>query len=171
MNSLDNLRIEPLGDHDRSKFACGHPALDEWFRLRAGQDQHRSVSRVFLAVDDVLGVVGFFTLSSFAIIPDELPVAISRKLPRYQVIPATLIGRFATDRRVQGKGVGRLLIAEAIRRVLDVATSVAVFAIVIDAKDETAAEFYKRVAFQAFPQQPMRLYLLASTAADGLRSA
>lgn len=161
--------IEPLGSHhDRTAFACGQPDLDGWFQRRAGQDQKRDVARVFVAVDDDLGAVGFYSLSSYTLAIVDLPEAIAKKLPRYEAIPAALIGRLARDVRVRGRGVGELLLADAVRRVLGVARSLAVFAIVVDAKDEAAAEFYRRFGFRAFPTRPLRLLMPTSVAAAAL---
>jgi GNAT superfamily N-acetyltransferase len=160
------VAIEPLGKHhDRASFSCGQPDLDAWFRLRAGQDEKRNVARVFVAVDAELGVVGFYSLSSLSLSLTSLPAEIAHKLPRYDAVPAALIGRLARDLRVRGKGVGELLLADAIRRILGAGRSIAVFAIVVDAKDQPAVDFYQAFGFRAFPLQPKRLFLLTATAA------
>jgi len=96
---------------------------------------------VFVAVDSELGVVGFYSLSSFMLEFRDLPEVLARKLPRYDAVPAALIGQLARDNRVRGKGVGELLVADAVRRILGAARSLAVFAIMVDAKDERAATF------------------------------
>lgn len=164
------LIFEPLGpQHDRSAFSCGRDDLDDWFRRRAGQDQRRDLARVFVAVDPDAGVVGFYSLSAFTLALDQLPQALSRKLPRYDAIPAALIGRLARDERVRGKGVGDLLVADAVWRILDTARSLAVFAIVVDAADEQAAAFYASFGFQPFPLHPQRLFLTVATAASAKR--
>lgn len=161
--------LERLGtQHDRSKFSCGQAELDDWFRRRAGRDERRNIARVFVAVDSELGVVGFYSLSSFKLEFDDLPDEIARKLPRYNGVPAALIGRLARDIRVRGKGVGELLAADAVRRILSAAQSLAVFAIVVDAKDEHAATFYEGFGFRRFPLRPNRLFLLASSAVKAL---
>ena len=161
--------IEALGKHhDRAGFSCGQPDLDEWFRLRASQDEKRNIARVFVAVTAELGVVGFYSLSSLSLSLEHLPEQVARKLPRYDAIPAALIGRLARDERVRGQGVGELLLADAIKRVLGVGRSIAVFAIVVDAKDERAVAFYEAFGFRPFPLRPNRLFLLSSTAAAGL---
>ena len=163
------IKIEPLGKHhDRSSFNCGQPDLDSWFRLRASQDEKRNIARVFVAVADDLGVVGFYSLSSLSLSLDHLPEQVAHKLPRYDAIPAALIGRLARDERVRGQGVGELLLADAISRVLGAGRSIAVFAIVVDAKDERAVGFYQTFGFQPFPLRPNRLFLLTATAASGL---
>jgi ribosomal protein S18 acetylase RimI-like enzyme len=161
-----SLVIEPLGKHHaRGGFSCGQPDLDAWFRFRASQDEKRNVARVFVAVDTELGVVGFYSLSSLSLSLEDLPEDIARKLPRYDAIPAALIGRLARDERVRGRGVGELLLANAIRRILGAGRILAVFAIVVDAKDERASDFYKAFGFQPFPLRPQRLFLPAATAA------
>jgi GNAT superfamily N-acetyltransferase len=160
------VAIEPLGkQHDRAGFSCGQAELDAWFRRRASQDERRNLARVFVAVDDALGVIGFYSLSSFTLSLETLPEEIARKLPRYDAIPAALIGRLARDERARGRGVGQLLLADAIRRILSVGRTLAVFAIVVDAKDEQAGRFYEGFGFRTFPLLPRRLFLLASTAA------
>lgn len=163
------LVIEPLGKHhDRAGFSCGQPDLDRWFRLQASQDEKRNVARVFVAADTELGVVGFYSLSSLSLSLEHLPEEVAHRLPRYDAIPAALIGRLARDERVRGQGVGELLLADAIQRILGAGRSIAVFAIVVDAKDERAAAFYKAFGFRAFPLRPKRLFLLTATAAAGL---
>lgn len=165
------IKIEPLGKHSRAAFSCGQPDLDDWFRNRASQDERRNVSRVFVAVDDALEVVGFYTLSSFKFALDDLPEPIARKLPRYPDIPAALIGRLARDNRMRGTGLGGVLLADAVRRVLGAGRSMAVFAIVVDAKDDDAVAFYKGFGFSPFPTRPRRLFLLASIAAQAFTEA
>lgn len=161
--------FEPLGkQHDRSKFACGQTELDEWFRRRADQDERRNIARVFVAVDSDLGVVGFYSLSTFKLDFDDLPEELARKLPRYDGIPAALIGRLARDRSVRGKGIGELLVADAVRRILTAAQSLAIFAIIVEAKDERAVVFYEGLGFRRFPLRPNRLFLLASSATAAL---
>jgi len=160
------LTFEPLASrHDRSHFACGRPQLDDWFRRGAGQDERRNLARVFVAADDALGVVGFYSLSTFTLSLPDLPQEIAQKLPRYDAIPAALIGRLARDERVRGQGVGELLLADAVRRVLGASKTLAVFAIVVEAKDEKATTFYEGFGFQPFPLRQNRLFLLTSSAA------
>jgi hypothetical protein len=159
------LFIAPLGKlHDRAAFSCGRPDLDDWFRRQASQDEKRNIARVFVAVD-AIGVVGFYSLSSFTLALDDLPPELSGKLPRHDIIPVALIGRLARDERVRGQRIGELLLADAVRRILGAAKSLAVFAIVVDAKDERAANFYLEFGFRAFPTSPHRLFLLTSSAA------
>jgi GNAT superfamily N-acetyltransferase len=163
--------IEPLGKHDRTAFLCRVAALDDWFRLRAGQDEKRNVARVFVVIDDQRGIVGFYSLSSFTFTIADLPPEHAKSLPRYNVIPAALIGRLARDERVRGEGVGGLLLADAIRRVIGASRSLAVFAIVVEAMDEKAAAFYREFGFAPFPNRPLRLFMPAAEAAEAISRA
>ena len=163
--------IQPLDKHDRAAFSCGVTSLDDWFRVRASQDERRNVARVFVAIDDRFGVVGFYSLGSFALSIPDLPEAYAKRLPRYDLIPAALIGRLARDQRVRGEGVGDLLLADAVRRILGAARTLAVFAIVVDALDERAAAFYRDFGFLPFPSRPLRLFISVSDALEALARA
>lgn len=160
------LTIAPLAKaHDRKAFGCGQAELDDWFTRRAGQDERRNLARVFVALDPALGVVGFYSLSAFTLALEDLPEELAGKLPRYDAIPAALVGRLARDLRVRGQGVGELLLADAVQRILGVGENLAVFAILVDAKDDAARTFYESLGFRPFPSRPNRLFLLSSTAA------
>ncbi|MCU1278463.1 MAG: GCN5-related N-acetyltransferase [bacterium] len=168
------LVFEPLHKkHDRTSFSSGQPALDDWFRKRASQDEKRQIARVFVAVDRdrANAVAGFYSLSAFTFALDSLPDDLARKLPRYDAIPASLIGRLARAETVRGKGVGELLLADAIKRILVASESIAVYAIVVAAKDEAAGRFYRSFGFIPFPDTPARLFLLTSTARAALAAS
>jgi len=153
---LAAIRIEPLGPgHDRSAFSCGVPVLDRYLREQAGQDARRRVAAPFVASTDGMKVLGFYTLSATSIQLAEIPVALAKKLPRYPRLPATLLGRLATDLSARGVGLGRLLLVDAIARA--VRSEIASFALMLDAKDETAASFYERESFIRLPGTPIRL--------------
>lgn len=150
--------------HHRSAFRSGDAALDDWFHKRAGQDDRRNVARVFVGLDGDT-IAGFYSLSAFSLRLATMPDELSAKLPRYDAIPAALIGRLARDERYRGKRVGELLLIDAIRRALFASNNLAIHAIVVDAKDARASEFYRTYGFQAFPLNPERLFVTAAKAA------
>jgi GNAT superfamily N-acetyltransferase len=165
------VRFEVLrASHDRTRFSCGNPSLDEWFRTRASQDQRRHIAQVFVALDGER-IVGFYSLSMFTIALDTLPPALVKKLPRYEAIPAAMIGRLARAETERGTGIGDLLIADAIKRVLGAADAVAAYAIVVDAKDDRSKRFYESYGFIPFVSRPRRLFLPTATARAALDSA
>jgi GNAT superfamily N-acetyltransferase len=163
--------IEPLGKRNRAAFSCRVAALDNWFHLRAGQDEKRNVARVFVAIDDQRRIVGFYSLSSFTLAITDLAPEYAKHLPRYDLIPAALIGRLARDQRVRGEGVGGLLLADAVHRVIGASHLLAVFAIVVEATDEKAAAFYRDFGFAPFPSRPLRLFMPVSEAAEAVSRA
>lgn len=101
-------------------------------------------------------IAGYYTLSATSVQLGELPAQTVRKLPRYPLVPATLLGRLAVDRRQQGKGYGRFLLGDALHRAAR--SEIASFAVIVDAKDESARRFYERESFLPFPDQPMKLF-------------
>lgn len=153
----EKLRVEALTtEHDRSRFESGVEALDRYLRNQAGKDARKNMAAPFVLVlpDGTIG--GYYTLSSTSVQLGELPARTVRKLPRYPLVPATLLGRLAVDRRQQGKGYGRFLLADALYRAAR--SEVASFAVIVDAKDDTARGFYERESFLPFPDQPMKLF-------------
>jgi len=80
------------------------------------------------------------------------------------LIPAALIGRLARHERLLGQGLGELLVADAVRRIVTAETAVAAWAIVVDAKHEAASRFYRRLGFEPFPSRPLRLFMTLTNA-------
>jgi ribosomal protein S18 acetylase RimI-like enzyme len=151
-------RIEPLTDHhDRAGFRCGVDALDRYFLTQAGQDTRRRVASCFVLVADGKTISGYFTLSATNIALTDLPQAVAKKLPRYPVLPATLMGRLAIDERCRGEGLGGLLLLDAFNRALR--SEIATFAFVVDPKDERAQAFYTRYRFLPLQNSSRRMFL------------
>ncbi len=152
-----SLRVEALGPHhNRSSFDSGVEALDRYLRTQAGQEACKNIAAPFVLVLPDGAIGGYYTLSSTAVKLSELPADVTRRLPRYPLVPATLLGRLAVDLRYRAKGFGRFLLADALHRA--VRSEIASFAVVVDAKDEAARRFYERESFLPLLDQPMRLY-------------
>ena len=150
-------RIELLGTtHDRTGFVCGKDALDSYFQRQITQDARRHLATPFVMImpDGMIG--GFYTLSSTALRLVELPDDIAKRLPRYQLIPATLIGRLALDRRCHGQGWGSFLLLDALYRCT--LSDIASFAVIVDAIDDEARRFYLHASFLPLPDLPYRLF-------------
>jgi predicted GNAT family N-acyltransferase len=152
--------IEPLGpDQDRDGFDCGVSAQNIYLHRQASQDVRRRVAQVFVALDaNGNSVIGYYTLSAASIDRAELPPETAKRLPHYPV-PAAILGRLAVERTCQGQRLGEFLLLDALRRVLRVSSALAVHAVVVDAKDEAATQFYGRYGFRAFPGKPLRLFM------------
>jgi GNAT superfamily N-acetyltransferase len=125
-------------------------------RSQAEQDARKNVAAPFVLLLPDGAIGGYYTLSATGVKLTEFPVDIARKLPRYPLIPATLLGRLAVDQTCQGRGYGRFLLADALFRA--VRSEIASFAVVVDAKDDDARRFYERESFLPFPDQPQRLF-------------
>lgn len=145
-----------MSSHDRSGFESGVEPLDRYLRTQASQDARKNMAAPFVLLLADGTIAGYYTLSSTSVQLAELPAQTVRKLPRYPLVPATLLGRLAVDRRHQGKGYGRFLMADALYRA--VRSEIASFAVIVDAKDESARRFYERESFLPFPDQPMKLF-------------
>lgn len=163
----DQFRIEPLGpSHDRGAFACGNEALDRYLHAQAGQDARRKVAAVFVLHDTEANLVaGYYTLSATSVDPTDLPAELVKKLPRYPVLPAVLLGRLAVDARYRGRRFGELLLLDALRRAEAHSAEVAAMAVVVDAIDDAARGFYERYGFVRFEDEPYRLFLPMATIA------
>ncbi len=153
------FRIEPLsGDHDRSRFSSGSAALDRYFREQASQDIKRRIASCFVAVSvETKEVAGFYTLTAASIALETLGAELIRKLPRYPVVPAALLGRLAVAGNYQGKGLGGVLLGDAALRVAR--AELGVFAMLVDAKDAAAQRFYEHYGFTLLPGEERRLCL------------
>lgn len=152
------LRIELLGGaHRRDGFDCGHDALNEFLWRMAGQQQRRGFGKTYVALaDSGTDVIGFVTVSVGQVEARALPAPL--KLPRHPV-PMLRIGRLAVDQRHRGKGVGQDLLVFALRLALEFAERVGLYAVVVDAKDTQAAEFYRRLHFEPTLDDALCLFL------------
>lgn len=139
--------VELLGSQDRSAFTCGVVPLDRYFHAQVGQDVRRRVTACYVAIEAVTGEIGgYYTLSASEVLLADLSPELARKLPRYPEVPVARLGRLAVDRKHQGRKLGAALLLNAAARAAR--SEIAVFALVVDAKDEQAAAFYCHHGFQ-----------------------
>ena len=160
-----DVRLEGLGaQHERTRFTCGVAALDEYFRTQATQDARRRASACYVAVQhETNAVAGYYTLAAASVPLTDLPESLSKRLPRYPSVPVARVGRLAIDLSFQGRKLGGALLADA--ALLALRSEVAVFALVVDAKDDAAVAFYRHHGFEMYGGQPKQLIVpLASFA-------
>ncbi len=156
------LKIEPLDSrrHVRSDFCCGKDSLDNYICKQASQDFKRRVSTVFVLIDNPkFNVLAYYTLSSYTVDITALDEDFAKRLPRYPQLPTTLLGRLAVDNKQKGKRFGELMLVDALRRSLNASAQIASLAVIAEALDERALDFYIKYGFQQFRQTPMKLYL------------
>lgn len=162
------FRFAPLGaEHNRDSFDCGEEALDRYFRAQATQDVRRRIANCFVATDSATAAVaGYYTIAAAGVPFLELPSEVSKRLPRYPSLAAIRIGRLAVHRSFQGRGLGELLLMDAMRRSMKIPP--AVYAVVVDAKNDRAIAFYQKYGFRLFNSQPRTLFLPMATAEKAL---
>lgn len=113
------LSIEPLdsSQHNRAAFCCGKASLDRYLRTQTSQDVKNRVATVFVLVDPPnTDILAYYTLSSYTVEAVELDNALAKKLPRYPLLPATLLVRLAVNANYQRKGFGALVLMDALKR-------------------------------------------------------
>lgn len=165
------FRFDVLGEgHHRKEFRCGDDALDRYFQTQVTQDIRRRIANCFVVVETGGGAVAaYYTLSAASIPLIDLPPEDAKRLPRYPTLPAVRIGRLAVDRRFQRRGLGELLLMNAVHRTMqDVA---AAFALLVDANNDAAVVFYEKYGIRAVAGRPRTLFLPLATAQKSLLQA
>lgn len=147
--------------HDRAAFLSDSETLNRYLRDQATQDIRRRVAACFVALADRQRIAGYYTLASASLLLADLPAGIGKKLPRYPTVPAVRMGRLAVDQAFKGQGLGGALLADALDRAAR--AEIAAFAMVVDAKNEAAAAFYRHHGFIALPDSPLTLFLPLAT--------
>lgn len=154
------MRILPLtGNHDRQSLDCGRQELNDWLRQVARQHQDKGLSRTFVAIRDEepARICGYYALTLAELENRHLPAAWCKKLPRR--IPGVRLGRLAVDKAFQGKGLGGMLLVDALTRTRRIVTEAGGIGLFVDALDEQAAGYYRYFGFQAAPDNPLLLFL------------
>jgi GNAT superfamily N-acetyltransferase len=155
--------VAPLdAAHERSAFHSGSEPLDRYLREQVSQDIRRRVAACLVALADAQHIAAYYTLASASLMLAELPASSGKKLPRYPTVPAVRMGRLAVDLAFKGQGLGGALLADALERATH--PGIAAHALMADAKDDQAADFYRHHGFIALPDSPLTLFLPLATA-------
>ncbi len=161
--SKAGFQVIPLeAIHNRAIFNCGSEPLDIYFRQQVTQDIRRRVTACFVALTSEQAVAGYYTLASTSVPLTGLPARTAKKLPRYPLVPAVRMGRLAIDERFKGQGLGGALLADALHRAF--VSDIAAYAMLVDAKDDEAAAFYRHHGFIPLLDTPLSLFLPLATA-------
>jgi predicted GNAT family N-acyltransferase len=158
---ISPIRIELLdrNRHDRAGFDCGVPSLNSYLQRQASQDVDKRAAVVYVAVIEPPMIVGYYTLSQYSIEITKLQESMAKKLARYPVVSATLLGRLAVIGALKGQRLGETLLFDALRRSLAQSAYIASAGVVVDAKDERAAGFYRRYGFIPIFDADLRFFL------------
>lgn len=164
-----DYRLEPLDAHrhDRGAFVCGVESLDLYLKTLATQDMRRKANAVFVLTANAAPgkIIGYFTLCAFSLDQASVPEAARQRIPRHPMVSATLIGRLAVAQSEQGRGVGSLLLARALRKAWENAAQVGSCMVIVDAIDDAAENFYRAHGFIKLPDT-RRLILPMQTIGD-----
>jgi GNAT superfamily N-acetyltransferase len=157
---------EPLhSSHDLSSFACGEPALDDWLKRRARQNQDAGASRTYVVTSGTK-VAGYYALAVGAVDHASAPGRIRRNMPN--PVPVMVIGRLAVDTAFHGRGIGPALLRDAILRTLQAAEIAGIRAILVHAISDNAKRFYLKHGFAESPIDPMTLMIGVAEATASL---
>ncbi|MBN2680343.1 GNAT family N-acetyltransferase [Acidithiobacillus montserratensis] len=147
------------GSLDRQTFDCGRESLNVWLQQVAGQHQEKGLSRTFVAIheSEPTRICGYYALTLAELDNRHLPEPWRKKLPRR--IPGVRLGRLAVDRQYQGRGLGDLLLVDAMTRAQRIHADAGGVGLFVDALDEEAAGYYRHFGFEAAPGNPLLLFL------------
>lgn len=152
------IRLCPLSlGHDLSQFDCGIEALNTYLQRYARQNQEKEAARTYVAVE-AGRVIGYYTLVFAGVSWSEAPADLRKGLGKYPV-PALLIARLAVDKSASGRGVGTDLLQDALLRAIAASEIAGLRAVIVDAKNYEARQFYLKRGLRSFPDNPMRLFL------------
>lgn len=135
--------------HDVRDFTCGETSLDVWLRERAFAATARRTARTWVWVDEAGAVVGYYALAAHRVSREGVPNKIGRGGP--VEIPAVLLARLALSESLRGHGLGAVLVADALDRIIDATRTVAARLVVVDALHERVAQFYESLGFRRIP--------------------
>lgn len=159
----------PIRSDDQLEgFDCGKAPLNDFLRRRALRNEGRA-SRTYVVT--LMGgrdaeVVAYYSLAAGAVRFDQAPPKLRRNMPN--PIPVMLLGRMAADLRHAGKGLGRGMLKDAVKRVLGTSRQVGVRALMVHAIDDEAVTFYGQFGFQAFPAGGPTLFLPVEVLAEAI---
>lgn len=143
--------------HLLDEFACGETSLDEWLRRRALANQLSGASRTFVVADQAGRVYGYCAMAAGAVSHQTATGSVRRNMP--DPVPVMVLARLATDHRAQGIKLGAALLQDAVNRAVTVSQNAGVRALLVQALNERAKQFYVHYGFQESPQHPMTLML------------
>jgi ribosomal protein S18 acetylase RimI-like enzyme len=171
---LARVRIEPLdrNKHDRAAFACGEERVDNFLQKSAARQQDQDHTRVNVAcLDAEIAIIGFYALNSHSIDVSTLSEADRKTLPNYPTISAIYLSMVGVHSDHQGKGLGRLLMADVFARCVAVADRIGAHFILLDALNERAAKLYRELGFIDLPGHEPRMLIRMAVVRKALQKA
>jgi len=153
--------------HDRKRFDCGEPSLNDYLQRYARQNMNNDSARVYVAVQpDETRICDYFSLCAGHVDALSFPDRPRKGWPRD--VPTALLGRLAVDGEFQRQGLGRRLVLAALDTTVQVADDIGVAAIDVWALNPRARAFYQKLGFLPLQDDPFHLYLATATARASL---
>ena len=146
---------------DREVFDCGVEALNEYLKKFALQNQKKDAARTYVVTNSDKQILGYYTLVFASVAPADVPGEVSAGLGSYP-IPLILLARLAVDLSEKGKGLGGILMRDALLRAVQASDIGGLRAVMVQAKDETARSFYEKLGFRRSPSDHFKLFLKIS---------
>ena len=167
------ISITPLDPekHDRASFSCGTSRLDNFLKRSARKHQSGGFTRVWVATevgrDEILG---YYALNAHSLEGEDFPSSLTKHAPRSGSIPTIYLSMIAVDRRHQRRGIGRLLLADALKRAVSAANQIGLKAVVLDVIEDGGPDitekrraFYLSMGFKSLPTRPLRMFISIDT--------
>jgi GNAT superfamily N-acetyltransferase len=155
------FRLERLRrDHPRPAFHCGEEKVDAWLAEKALQHQEKHLSVTKVLVDNGGTIAGYYSLATAQVDFSDLPADISKRLP-HRVLPVAVLARLGVARGFQRRGLGKLLLARALRDCHEAGKTFAFIAVILDCINDAAKAFYQHYESQQLPGHPYRMFLSA----------
>lgn len=154
---MPQLTVEKLTkSHKRKEFDCGIEELNDYLQRFARQQGKNNYGKTYVLTNPDKDILGYYSISTISIEPDLLPG--SSNQPKFQ-LPAALIGRLAVDKNHKGKKYGTYLLIDALKKILKLSTSIGIYCITVDAKNDAAKAFYKKFGFEELTDDDKHLYI------------
>jgi GNAT superfamily N-acetyltransferase len=157
----DGFRLEPLRrEHPRKPFRCGEGAVEDWLAAKALQNQEKHLSVTKVLLNPTGTIAGYYTLATGQVEFGDLPAEVTKRLPR-RALPVAVLAWLGVASEHQGQGLGRLLLAQALRDCYEAGKTFAFLAVILDCINDSAKAFYRQWDFEELPGHPDRLFLSA----------
>jgi GNAT superfamily N-acetyltransferase len=147
--------------HPRKAFTSGQSEVDDWLKTKALQHQEKRLSITRVLLDEANAIAGYYTLATGQVDFGDLPPEVAKKLPR-RMLPVAVLAWLGVSADRQGQGLGKLLLAQALRDCYDAGQTFAFIAVILDCIDDKAKAFYQRYDFAELPGHPYRLHITAA---------
>ena len=168
MTTFKLVSVKDLAKASLKHFDCGIEVLNDFLSRYSQKNDSLGIGKTFVALDEKDNIAGYFTLATAQVGFDEIPDDYRGKLPKYP-IPALRIARLAVSKDLQGKGVGKWLLAQAFIKIIQVADVTGLYFIIVDAK-ESSKSFYEHYGFHKFNDKELCYFILVETVRKAIQT-